>query len=112
MTVPTPYQPYGVNASVITSGGGATLPPDWKEPQITARVTTQHGDWLNIDDHEHYILAADSFAQSSTQMRRIQVQGPYVAGKFTVYSVPDEVTETVSVYVLGQTQTELQLNLH
>jgi hypothetical protein len=111
MTIPSPYGPYGVNASVITSGGDALVPKNWKEPDITVRITTPMGDWMNLDDHERYILAADSFQQSATQMRRNQVQGPYVAGKFTVYAVPDQVTETVSLYVLGANQTELQLNL-
>ena len=74
-------------------------------------MTIPGGRWLNLDDHEKYIVAAESFATSAVVWRRTQVQGPDVAGKFTVHAVPDQVTEQVGVYVLGSSQRDLQENL-
>lgn len=108
MTIPAPYD-YSV--SITTTGGGSRVPSQWKEADFTCRVTDPNGQWLNLDDHERYRVASESFASSATQWRRNQVQGPYTAGKFTTYAVPDQVTETFTVYVLGDSQTELQRNL-
>jgi hypothetical protein len=95
---------------VIATGGAARIPSKWKEADFTCRITGPDG-WLNLDDHENYIVGSDSFAASAMQWRRNQVTSPYVAGKFTVGAVADQVTENVTVYVLGESQAELQINL-
>ena len=95
---------------IIGSGGDSHVPSKYKEADFHCRMTGPDG-WLNLDDHENYIVAAESFASSATTWRRNQVQSPYVAGKFTASAIPDQVTENVTVYVLGESQTELQINL-
>jgi hypothetical protein len=106
--VTSPYDASTV--SVITSGGDAIPTQDYRDARFACRITGSQG-WINLDDHERYIVTADSFANSQTTWRRTQVQGPYVAGKFTVSAVPDQVTENVGVYVLGVSQADLQQNL-
>ena len=96
--------------SVIVSGGDALPAQDYSDAQFSCKITGPNG-WINLDDHEHYIVAADSFASSATTWRRNQITGPYTAGKFTVSAVPDQVTENVNVYVMGGSQVELQRNL-
>lgn len=108
MTAPPVYGQSRVG--IIGSGGDSRIPSTWREAEFHTRITGPNG-WINLDDHQNYIVASDSFGSSATTWRRNQVTGPYVAGKFTVSAVPDQVTENVSVYVLGESQTELQLNL-
>lgn len=100
-----------ISVGVTLSAAGAYIPAKWTEAAFTCRVTTQHGTWLNLDDHERYIVAADSFGDTTTQMRRQNIQSPYVAGQFTVSAIPDQVQQGISVYVLGASQSELQINL-
>jgi hypothetical protein len=110
----TEFAPFGfysdTQVEVTRSGGGAKVVQEWKEADFHCRITVS-GSWLNLDDHENYIVEASSFAGSATTWRRNQVQSPYVAGKFTVSAVPDQVTENVAVYVLGDSQTDLMINL-
>jgi hypothetical protein len=115
--VSPPYQrvpgtgPYDQSkVGIIGSGGDSSVPQQWKEADFHCRITGPYG-WINLDDHQNYIVAAESFAASATTWRRTQVTGPYVAGKFTVSAVPDQVTENVTIYVLGESQTEMQINL-
>lgn len=103
--------PYDSSVAVVTTGGSAKVPTNWGEEPFACRITGPNNNWINLDDHENYITAADSFGSSATQQRRSQVTGPYVAGKFTTYAVPDQVTENVTIYVLGDSQTVLQANL-
>jgi hypothetical protein len=103
--------PYDASTvSVVTTGGDAKPQQDWKDAHFTCKITGPQG-WINLDDHQCYIVTADSFANSQTTWRRTQVQGPYVAGKFTVSAVPDQVTEQIGIYVLGTSQADLQQNL-
>jgi len=96
--------------SVILTGGEARVPASWTEPVFTCRITGPAG-WLDLDDHEHYIVAGDSFQAAQQTWRRQQITSPYVAGKFTTHAVPDTVQEQVNVWVLGINQGELQDNL-
>lgn len=96
--------------SIIGSSGGSSVPTVSKDTDFHCRMTGPDG-WINLDDHENYIIASDSFAGSAMVWRRNQVTSPYVAGKFTASAIPDQVTESVNVYVLGESQTELQINL-
>jgi hypothetical protein len=96
--------------AVVISGGDAAPARTEGDFVFACRMTGPQG-WINLDDHERYIVGAESFATSATTWRRVQVQGPYVAGKFTVSAVPDQVTENVTVYVLGSSQSDLQANL-
>ena len=102
--------PFDSTAAIVISGGDA-VPRMGDGTGIFACRMSYQGGWLYLDDLERYIVAADSFANSATTWRRVQVTGPYVAGKFTVSAVPDQVTEQVSLYVLGSSQSDLQSNL-
>jgi hypothetical protein len=95
---------------VTRTGGGASIPTTWKEPLFTCHMTIPGG-LMNLDDHEKYIVAGDSFTAQTMTWRRQQVQSPYVAGKFTTHAVPDMVTEQLNIWVLGDNQMHLQRNL-
>lgn len=110
MTTPKTPPYLRSKVSIVGSGGDSHIPQKWKEADFHCRMTGPDG-WINLDDHENYIIASDSFASSATTWRRNQVTSPYVAGKFTASAIPDQVTENVNVYVLGESQTDLQINL-
>jgi hypothetical protein len=99
-----------VTPSIITSGGSADVPTKWGEADFRCWLTNWDG-MMSLDDHIKYIVEASSFQASTMTWRRNQVQGPYVAGKFTVSAVPDTVVENVAVWVLGDNQTDLAQNL-
>lgn len=75
----------------------------------SARVSTPYG-WLELNDGP-YRLGADSFAQSQLQMRRNEVTNPYASGKYTTSSVKDSYTESISVYVYGNSWPELRARI-
>jgi hypothetical protein len=102
------YDTSGV--SVVRSGGGAVVPQRYEEPPFTCKISVAGG-WLSLEDHDHYYIAADSFQAAQMTWRRQTVQGPYVAGRFVTHAVPDTVTETLNVRVLGESQLQLQSNL-
>lgn len=86
-------------------------PMPWKgEPSsdllVRARVSTSQG-WLDVNDHYGYELEADTLNNRQVSHRKQEVQHPYVPGTFVVSSVAENVTETVSIWVRGQSHYEM-----
>jgi hypothetical protein len=65
---------------------------------------------LNINDQLDYIVGSDIMGAMVSYDRQT-VSSPYVNGDVTVHRRRGSVTEKFSVYVLGDTQTELQNNI-
>lgn len=65
---------------------------------------------LNINDHAKYILT-DTIMGGTVTWERQQASSPWVDGDITISRRRPNVQENVKVYVLGNTQTELQTNL-
>lgn len=91
------------------------IPTVWKgEPTddltVRCRMTTEAG-WLDLNDHFGYELEADTMNNRQVTHRKQEVQNPYVPGTFVVSSVPDNVIETVSVWVRGQNHYEMGKNI-
>lgn len=88
----------------------------WPHPQplginyFSVQVEVPQG-WLDLNDGLVYRVAADSFDSANQQFRRQQVISPFVGGKFTVNSVPDQVEETLAVWVNGVESIDLQDNI-
>lgn len=74
---------------------------------VHAQIETPTG-WLELEDLEGgYELHAESFAQRQHQARKVDAEGEWVGGSYTVRAVEGNVTETVSVWVAGPTPFEL-----
>jgi hypothetical protein len=54
-----------------------------------------------------YTLAKDSFSTKAASFRKQEVSSIYVRGVFPVRAAPDNIVETVTVDVTGETQAEL-----
>lgn len=66
---------------------------------------------LNICDHLNYYIAATQFLGGTMSWTKNQITSPYTDGAFTVNRTRGQVTEPVTVEVLGETDTDLQTNL-
>jgi hypothetical protein len=67
--------------------------------------------WVNLNDHDVYRIGADSRESTSKTWRKIVADSPILGGNFLIHAVPDMVSEQVSVWVYGTTQTEVADNL-
>jgi hypothetical protein len=75
--------------------------------KIGARMTTNMG-WLDLNDGP-YRLEASAFAERTVSWRKREVQSDYVEGTFIVNAVRENVTETLNVWVRGETHYELAM---
>lgn len=71
---------------------------------VTARVSTTV-DWLDLNAGI-YRLHPDSFADQAIGYRRDDVSNPFVRGTWTVNALEENVMETLSVWVRGESQAE------
>ena len=68
--------------------------------------------WVNLNDGEKYKIAGDDTRDSTAKSwRKITADSPILGGNYLIHAVPDMVSEQMSVWVYGQTQTELSDNL-
>jgi hypothetical protein len=65
---------------------------------------------LDINDNSNYIVSAEIMGGTVTRERK-SVSSPYVHGDIPVHSRKTSVTEPFAVYVMGESQSELQQNL-
>jgi hypothetical protein len=72
-------------------------------------VRVQYGSrWFEVNDGLHYKVEGSSFNESSQTYRRTTVESPWIGGRFVTNIVPDTVEETLSVFVYGADQVDLQ----
>ena len=68
--------------------------------------------WINLNDHLSYTIAGDTtLGSTSTTWRKITAQSPILGGTYLIHAVPELISETVAVWVNGDSQTELSDNL-
>lgn len=68
--------------------------------------------WVNINDGEIYKIAGDETRDSTAKTwRKVTADSPILGGNYLIHAVPDMVSEQISVWVYGQSQTELSDNL-
>jgi hypothetical protein len=67
--------------------------------------------WVSLNDHVNYTMAVEGFGEHSYQRRRTTATSPYYDGTFLVHSTLENVTEAMSVYVLGTSANHVTENL-
>jgi len=68
--------------------------------------------WVNLNDGETYKIAGDGTRETSQKSwRKITTDSPILGGNYLIHAVPEMIGEQVSVWVYGQTQTEVSDNL-
>ena len=69
------------------------------------------GDWIDLNDHDRYIVGAENTRDSVTKSwRKITAQSPVLGGDFLVHAVPEMITEQISVFIHGADQSDLADN--
>ena len=68
--------------------------------------------WVNLNDGEVYKISAEGTRDSSAKTwRKVTADSPVLGGNYLIHAVPDMVTETVGVWVYGNSQSEVADNL-
>jgi len=67
--------------------------------------------WVNLNDGINYKIGAESRDSSSKTWRKVVAESPILGGNYLIHAVPEMVTEQLSVWVYGATQTEVSDNL-
>ena len=74
---------------------------------VEAEIETPIG-WLALDDEDNgYELHRESFNSQAVQARKVEAEGDWVEGTYTVRAVRDNVSENVAVYIWADTPFEL-----
>jgi hypothetical protein len=63
--------------------------------------------WIDVNNRTKYRLGANTLSGRQVQFRRTQAQNPFVPGTYTVNSVPENVEESLEVWVLGDSHFEM-----
>lgn len=66
---------------------------------------------LSLTDRIRYYVSPEDFGEKAQVLRRITAQSPFFDGTYLVHSTKENVTEMITVYVLGATQNEVTENL-
>lgn len=86
---------------------------DEQEGLVNFSVEISYGSqWINLNDHEKFKIDAEGTRDATTKTwRKTVAQSPVLGGNYLVHAVPEMITETVSVYVYGNDQTDLSDNV-
>lgn len=84
-------------------GDGAPSPSGLS---VSGKIETPSG-WLDLNDGVGYSFEGTSFADRQVTWRRQEVTSPFVEGTYIVGAVRENITEAVSVWVRGETFSEL-----
>lgn len=74
--------------------------------RVRVELSTSKG-WLNINDHDAYELEAETRSTRQVTHRRQETSSPYVPGTFVINAVPENINETISVWVRGPSHHDL-----
>jgi hypothetical protein len=78
---------------------------------VHVEIETPTG-WLELEDLEGgYELHAESFAAKQSQSRKVEAEGDWAEGSYTVRAVAGNVTENVSVFVHGADPYQLAVRI-
>lgn len=75
---------------------------------VKIEIQQSTGVWLNVSDGTVYRVNKGTFENSAVTFRRDEVTNAFVEGKFTVNALRDNITETLAVYVYGNTTSSLK----
>jgi len=80
---------------------------------FTAQTTTftESGKWLNVNDGLTYRLGKGSLEETSIQYRKDEVTNAFIEGSFVLNALKQNTIETLVVYVLGETTSDVQYNV-
>jgi len=67
--------------------------------------------WVAVSDGRDYYMGPEDFGDKAYQMRRITAQSPFFDGTYLVHSVKENVSETLSIHVLGSSQNQVTENI-
>jgi hypothetical protein len=67
--------------------------------------------WINLNDGITYKIGAESRDTSAKTWRKVTAESPILGGNYLIHAVPEMVSEQISIWVYGQTQTEVSDNL-
>jgi len=76
------------------------------ELNLSVRISTTTGMWLELNDHVAYTVADGSFEEQGVTFRRQEAPNPFLEGTFIVTALRNNVTDALNIYVSGTTQYE------
>lgn len=89
----------------------AVIDPMQEGLQYLAVEISYGGNWVNLNDGERYKINADQTRDSSAKTwRKITTQSPILGGDYLIHATPDMVQETISIFVYGNSQSDLADN--
>lgn len=68
------------------------------------------GQWVNINDQDRFIVGPESRDATSKSWRKVVATSPVLGGEYLIHAVPEMVRETISVWIHGADQTDLNDN--
>lgn len=85
--------------------------PDNEGLSYLAVEISYGGSWVNLNDGERFKINAENTRDATAKSwRKIEASSPILGGSYLVHAVPDMVSEQVSVWVYGQSQSDLADN--
>lgn len=67
--------------------------------------------WVNLNDGVIYKIGAESRDSTARTWRKVTADSPILGGNYLIHAVPEMVSEQLSIWVYGATQTEVSDNL-
>lgn len=90
----------------------AVQDPDSQGLSYMACEISYGGAWVNLNNHDQFVINAASTRENSQRSwRKITTTSPVLGGNYLIHAVPEMVSETISVWITGNTQTDLADNL-
>ena len=89
----------------------AVTDPDQEGLNYLAVEISYGGEWIDLNEGERFRINGQNTRDSSSKTwRKITAQSPVLGGSYLVHAVPEMVTEQVSVWVHGASQSDLADN--
>ena len=83
----------------------------YSDLDVAARINTPSG-WLELNDRAGgYQLGPEAFTTAATGHRKAEISSEWMEGSFVTRAVRENIVETVSVYVYGQSAHQLAVRL-
>lgn len=67
--------------------------------------------WISLSDGLRFYMSAEDYGEKAQVLRRITASSPFYDGTYLVHSTRENVTESVSVYVMGSSQNQVTENI-
>lgn len=67
--------------------------------------------WVNLNDHQRFIIAGDAMANRAKSFRQTKATSQITEGDVLIHSVAEMVAETVKVQAYGYDQADLEDNI-